>query len=134
MSGLGREEFRYELFPIFEEEAKLFGMPMSNFFNFALLVLVYLMTPVIIGAGGINFGPVYYISGLLIILTLWIFLKSMGKKAYPNFLFAYISQKMMQPKRISSEKLEIIFMSIDQVLKEEAEKEQAEKDKKANNT
>lgn len=110
---MSKPEYRLHLYPIFEEEARMFGMPMSNFFNFAMVLIGFILAPMIIGGFGIELGWWYYLPGGAIVVSLWIFLKAMGKKAYPNFVMAYLSQRVMQPKRIScaSFKLDLISMA-----------------------
>ncbi len=109
---MNRSDYRLHLYPIFEEEARMFGMPMSNFFNFAMVLIVFILAPMIIGGFGIELGWWYYIPGTFIILALWIFLKAMGKKAYPNFILAYLSQRVMQPKRMTCENFKLEFMTL----------------------
>jgi len=107
-----KEEFRMEIFPLFEKEAMMFGMRMSSFYSLAASIALYISTPLFIGGFGIELGSYYYIGGIIAIIAYYIFLKSMGKKAHPAFAMAFLSHKLMQPKRITSMNFEFKLKSL----------------------
>jgi hypothetical protein len=115
---MDKSEYRLRLYLIFEEEARMFGMAMSNFFNFAILAVAYIIAPMLVGGFGIELGWWYYLPGAFLLFSLWIFLKAMGKKAYPNFIFAFLSHRVMQPKKMTAENFQIKLSPISELLKE----------------
>lgn len=123
---MDKSAYRLKLYLIFEEEARMFGMAMSNFFNFVIIAVVYIIAPMLIGGFGIDLGWWYYIPGALILISLWIFLKAMGKKAYPNFVMAFLSQKVMQPKILSAEHFRLNFTDFQTYITEAEKAEAAE--------
>jgi hypothetical protein len=122
----------YVLYPIFEEEAKLFGMAMSNFLNIAILIILQVMAPMLLGAFGIEIGFWFILISIVIDIALWIFFKNMGKKAYPNFLFAWLSYAAMQPKNLSCEKTTITWPSVSDYIEQQKEIEEKKQNKDEN--
>ncbi len=116
---------QYELYPIFEDEARLFGMPMSNFTVFILIVAVQILAPIVMGAFGIGINPIFLTLEVVFDIAFWITLKQVGKKAYPNFLFAWLSFSKFQPGKIDCSNFKINWQTIDEVLEENNESKES---------
>lgn len=95
-------KYHMSIYYLFEQEAKMLGMYMSSFYNFAAMAILSLILPQIVGVIGINLGWRFYSFAIVALIFTYFFLRSMGKNSYPNFIYAWLSFTFLQPKRISS--------------------------------
>lgn len=118
---MSEKNYRMPIYYLFEQEAKMLGMHMSSFYNFAAIALLSLILPQIVGVIGINLGWVFYLCCLVGLIVLYIFLRAMGKNAYPNFIYAWLSFNMLQPKRMSSYQFDLKLKSLKEIIDDNRE-------------
>lgn len=90
------------VYHIFEKEALMFGLPISDFTTFGAILGALLLVPEILKVMGVGFNWIYYTSVFVLATTLYFFLKRMAKKDYPGFLLSYINTKAIMPKIITT--------------------------------
>lgn len=117
------KDYQMPIFYLFEQEAKMLGIYMSSFYNFAALAILTLILPQIVGVLGINLGWQYYIIAVVALIFLYFFLRSMGKKSYPNFIYAWLSFTVLQPKRLSSLEFNLNLKSLKEIADDNREPE-----------
>lgn len=120
---MSSKNYRMPIYYLFEQEAKMLGMYMSSFYNFAALAILVLILPQIVGVIGINLGWKFYTFGVVALIFLYFFLRSMGKKSYPNFIYAWLSFTMLQPGRISSMDFDLKLKSLKEIIDDTRESE-----------
>jgi hypothetical protein len=113
-----RKNYRMPIFHLLETEAKMLGMQMSSFYNFDVAVMLTYFVPQLIEGFGLEVGWMFYMIAFFALVFFYFFLRSMGKKGYPNFLMAWLSYTLMQPERISSMKFQLNLKTLKEIKNE----------------
>jgi hypothetical protein len=92
-------------YKVLEKEARLFGLPLNDFYVVALYALGYIALPIFIKPIlGMDLGIGYYSVGFVLLIVIIKFMQRTGKSKYPKYLFSVISYRFMQPRIIQGVK------------------------------
>jgi hypothetical protein len=94
-------------YKVLEKEARLFGLPLNDFYVVVLYALGYIALPIFIKPIlGLDLGVGYYSLGIIFLIVIIKFMQRTGKSKYPKYLFSVISYKFIQPKIVQGVKNE----------------------------
>jgi hypothetical protein len=88
-------------YKVLEKNAKLFGLPLNDFYLVALYAMGYIAVPIFVKPiFGVDLGIGYYSTGLILLIVIIKLMQRTSKSKYPNYLLSVISYKFIQPKVI----------------------------------
>jgi len=89
-------------YKVVEKNAEILGINFEDFMMWIFGSVMLLALPTIVGITGINLGLWYYFLTLVLIVLLYRFLKKMGQKNYPGYMYSWVAYKFLTPKKITS--------------------------------
>ena len=83
-----------------EKQAKLFGLSIPDFIGVICLIFAYVILSSLLEVFGIKPGIFGVAILITLIIALVLLLRYANNKKCPNYLFAFSSYKLLQPKKI----------------------------------